>query len=165
MGLWKKLTTPIGEQHPEWQDKVNEKFDNLNTKLESNIEKQKAEQQQKNQERQQEIQIHKDALEKRKAERNGHYSQCPNCGGTNFTYQFIQTEQKQKSKGEFKKKSLVARTGNKTGRAFANMATLGAYGAVTSKRSEYKNVNNSTTSIKNVKMAICQDCGNSWEVK
>ena len=41
MSLWKKLTTPIGEQHPEWQDKVNEKFDTLNTKLESNIEKKK----------------------------------------------------------------------------------------------------------------------------
>lgn len=161
MGLWKKLTTPIGEQHPEWQDKVNEKFDNINAKLESNkeeLEKQKIEQQQKHQER-------KEILAKRKAERNGHYSQCPHCGGTNFTYQFIQTEQKQKSKGEFKKKSLVARTGNKTGRAFANMATLGAYGAVTSKRSDYKNINNATTSIKNVKMAICQDCGNSWEVK
>ncbi|MFQ9516731.1 MAG: hypothetical protein ACLRZ9_13030 [Eubacterium sp.] len=161
MGLWKKLTTPIGEQHPEWQDKINEKFDNMNAKLESNRDVQEN----TKSEQQQAVQNRKEALEKRKAERKGHYSECPNCGGTNFTYQFIQTEQNQKSKGEFKKKSLVARTGNKTGRAFANMATLGAYGAVTSKRSDYKNVNNAKTSIKNVKMAICQDCGNSWEVK
>ena len=212
MGLWEKLTTPIGEQHPEWQEKANKKLDDMKAKSEAKkeelkkaekdrqekfqqekiernaeFEKKKAERkaesekrkaeleqrtaerkvelEKKKAERKAESEKRKAELEKQRAERNGHYSQCPNCGGEKFTYQFIQVGQTQRTTGGYKKKSMAARTGNKAGRALANLTTLGMYGAVTSKRSDYKNVSNTTTSIQNVKMAICQDCGNSWEVK
>ena len=85
---------------------------------------------------------------------------CMKCLGTNIQFAFVATGETSTGTIESKK-----RTVNKTGRGLANMATMGLYGAVTPKKGKYKEYTSSTTTVHSQKMALCQDCGNSWKVK
>lgn len=90
---------------------------------------------------------------------------CMKCLGTNIQFAFVTTSETSTGTIESKKRSLAERTVNKTGRGLANMATMGLYGAVTPKKGKYKEYTSSTTTVHSQKMALCQDCGNSWKVK
>lgn len=89
---------------------------------------------------------------------------CPKCYSLNIGYEFVQDSAKTKGKSEVRKKSVVTRAGNSLGRAGMIAATAGLW-ALTPKKSKYKETKKSKTDINNKQMAICQDCGNSWEVK
>lgn len=88
-------------------------------------------------------------------------SRCPQCGGYDVIISLQQTEVQGKSKGETRKKSVVTRAGNKTGRAAMIMATGGLW-ALTPKKSDYVDRKKSKSKIKSIKVAVCQECGNSW---
>ncbi|MCI8955616.1 MAG: hypothetical protein HFG29_01355 [Eubacterium sp.] len=89
---------------------------------------------------------------------------CPKCNGQNIEYTFIEMEHRSKGYAEKRKKSIVTRTGNKAGRTGMIMLTGGLW-ALTPKKSKYNEKQKGKTTISNQKMAICQDCGNSWKVK
>ena len=82
----------------------------------------------------------------------------------NIGYEFVQDLAKTKGKSEVRKKSVVTRAGNSLGRAGMIAATGGLW-ALTPKKSKYKEKKSSKTDINSKQMAICQDCGKSWEVK
>lgn len=89
---------------------------------------------------------------------------CPKCHSLNVGYEFVQDSAKTKGKSEVRKKSPVTRAGNSLGRA-GMIAMTGGLWALTPKRSKYKEKKELKTDISSKQMAICQDCGNSWEVK
>lgn len=89
---------------------------------------------------------------------------CPKCHSINIGYEFVQDSAKTKGKSEIRKKSAITRAGNDIGRKGMILATGGLW-ALTPKKSKYKEKKNSKTDISNKQVAICQDCGNSWEVK
>ena len=89
---------------------------------------------------------------------------CPKCHSLNIGYEFVQDSAKTKGKAEVRKKSVVTRAGNSLGRAGMIAATGGLW-ALTPKKSKYKEKKSSKTDINSKQMAICQDCGKSWEVK
>ena len=80
---------------------------------------------------------------------------CPKCKCENVTIQMVEA-------GSKTKKSSVGLGGHayNTVRGMASVATLGLAGLVMPKA---KGKEKSKTQM--VKMALCQDCGNSWEVK
>jgi GTP cyclohydrolase III len=85
----------------------------------------------------------------------GGIMQCPECGSENCTVSLVQS-------GEVTKKSGVGIGGhaNNAARAATAVMTLGLSNLAWKKS---KGVNK--TKAKNVKIAVCQDCGNSWEIK
>ena len=89
---------------------------------------------------------------------------CPKCRSTNVAITFQTVNMNTKNKAEVRKKSAAVRAANNIGRAGANLATAGLYGVFVPKRSAYKEVGSSNTKVKQVKMAICQNCGKSWKV-
>ena len=89
---------------------------------------------------------------------------CPKCHSLNIGYEFVQDSAKTKGKAEVRKKSVVTRAGNSLGRKAMIGMTFGAW-ALTPKKSKYKETKKSKTDINSKQMAICQDCGKSWEVK
>jgi len=78
---------------------------------------------------------------------------CPKCRSTNISIQFVEVGSKTKRSGT----GLIGNTYN-AARGIASIATLGIAGKILPK-AEGKN----KTTVNNVKMAICQDCGHSWE--
>lgn len=89
---------------------------------------------------------------------------CMRCNSGNVIVQ-LQTEVSATiGKSETIKKGVLERVGNKVGRASMIMATGGLW-ALTPKRSKYKNVSTYSTKNINKKIAICQNCGNSWYVQ
>lgn len=89
---------------------------------------------------------------------------CKRCGSTNInisinTYGVVTRGESQK-----KKKSLARRTATKAGRGMANMATMGMYGVFSKKPSKYVEVSKNTTTMRQEKTAICQNCGYSWRL-
>lgn len=80
---------------------------------------------------------------------------CPKCKKTNIQLQMIET-------GSKTKKSGVGLVGNvyNTARGVAGIATLGLAKAVMPKATGKEKTKNNL-----VKMALCQNCGHSWEVK
>ncbi|MDO4275909.1 MAG: hypothetical protein Q4D16_19755 [Eubacteriales bacterium] len=89
---------------------------------------------------------------------------CPKCKGRNVQVSLEAVEEKSKGRDEVRKKSIVTRAANSAGRATMVMATAGLW-ALTPKKSKYSEKKTGKTKIINKKYAICQDCGNSWEVK
>lgn len=79
---------------------------------------------------------------------------CPKCKGTNISVQFVEKGSKTKRSGV----GLVGNTYNAV-RGMASIMTLGIAGKVMPK-AEGKN------KTKNIseKVAICQNCGHSWEL-
>lgn len=95
---------------------------------------------------------------------NGGRITCKRCGSTNINISINTYGSTSKGQEQFKKKSVARRAGTKMGRGMANMATMGMYGVFSKKPTNYVNVTKSKTTMKQQKMAICQDCGNSWIV-
>lgn len=88
---------------------------------------------------------------------------CPKCNGFNIEITMQSTEMESKGNSEIRKKSAVTRAGNSMGRA-AMIGMTGGLWALTPKKSKYKETKKSNTKVVNKKFAICQDCGNSWEI-
>jgi hypothetical protein len=80
---------------------------------------------------------------------------CPKCGSNNCIVQIVQM-------GEVTKRSGVGLGGhaNNAARGATAIMTLGLSNLAW-KKSQGKN----KTKACNVKMVVCQNCGNSWEVK
>jgi hypothetical protein len=95
---------------------------------------------------------------------NGGRITCKRCGSANINISINTYGSQSKGQEQFKKKSVARRAGTKMGRGMANMATMGMYGVFSKKPTNYVNVTKSKTTMKQQKIAICQDCGNSWIV-
>lgn len=79
---------------------------------------------------------------------------CPKCGSENVTIEMVKTEEKSKHKGAGLGGHL-----NNTARGLTAVATLGMSNIV------WKKSKGSTKTVsKNVKMCLCQSCGNNWEI-
>lgn len=91
--------------------------------------------------------------------------QCQRCGCTNVQIQMMQYAQQGKVKTQRVKRSVAERTANKVGRGTANLLTMGAYGMFVPKKGKYKEITTQQTNIINQKIAICQQCGFSWNVR
>lgn len=79
---------------------------------------------------------------------------CPKCKSTNINVQMVEVGSSTKRKGV----GLIGNTYN-AARGIASIATLGIAGKVLPK-AEGKN----KTKVETEKVAICQNCGHSWEV-
>lgn len=90
---------------------------------------------------------------------------CPACGGDNVKISIETVSESETVRGEVRKKSITTRAVNKTGRAVANMATLGLWGAVLPKRSNYSEKQKVTKNIIKHKYCVCQTCGHFWETR
>lgn len=90
---------------------------------------------------------------------------CSRCGSDDINISINQFAQQSVSNTKHQKRSMVDRAAYKTGRGMMNMATMGMLGVFTPKRGKYKEVTTTTTNIVNQKIAICQSCGNSWNVR
>lgn len=89
---------------------------------------------------------------------------CPSCRSHNVEITFVQLGATTKGKSEVRKKSILTRTANRTGRNVM-IAMTGGLWALTPKKSKYIERGKENTKIKNAKFAICQNCGNSWRVE
>ena len=90
---------------------------------------------------------------------------CGRCGSDDINISINQFAQKSVSNTKHQKRSMVDRAAYKTGRGMMNMATMGMWGAFTPKRGKYKEITHTQSSTINQKVAICQYCGFSWNVK
>lgn len=90
---------------------------------------------------------------------------CSRCGSDDINITLNQFAQKSVSNTKHQKRSMVDRAAYKTGRGMMNMATMGMWGMITPKRGKYKEVTTTKTNVVNQKIAICQSCGNSWNVR
>lgn len=77
---------------------------------------------------------------------------CPACGSEDI----LMTNAVESEKTKKQKRSL----GQKIGRSTMNLCTLGMYGAVVPKGDGKEK-----TKVKTKVVAICQKCGESWDVK
>ena len=89
---------------------------------------------------------------------------CRRCGGTNIQVNYNRYQVSIKGKSEVKKKSYARRKVEKKGRHAANLLTMGAYGMLTKKPSDYVEVSKDKFKNKKEKVAVCQSCGFSWKV-
>lgn len=88
---------------------------------------------------------------------------CPCCGGNNINISIETVGETNHRKSETRKKSIVTRAGNSMGRA-GMIAVTGGLWALTPKKSKYKTTGKGKTDYIQRKIAICQQCGNSWQV-
>lgn len=91
--------------------------------------------------------------------------QCKKCGGYNIQVSMNQYMQQGVSQTTHQKRSLADRTAYNAGRGAMNMMTMGMWGAFTPKRGKYKEITHSQSRTINQKVAICQYCGFSWNIK
>ena len=91
--------------------------------------------------------------------------QCKKCGGYNIQVSMNQYMQQGVSQTTHQKRSLADRTAYNAGRGAMNMMTMGMWGAVTPKRGKYKEITHTQSRVINQKVAICQYCGFSWNIK
>ena len=89
---------------------------------------------------------------------------CMRCGGHNIQIVYNRYQVATKGKSQVKKKSLARRKAEKEGRHMANLMTLGMYSVFSKKPSNYVEVSKDKFKNKTEKVAVCQDCGNSWNV-
>lgn len=125
-------------------------------KIQADVEKYKREQAEK--------QIKLEEIRKRNQEiSQSRKLKCVACGSENISVSFQITGEKSNIRTEVRKKNVIERVGNKAGRAGMIMATGGLW-AVTPKKSDFKEVQKANTKTTQVKIAICQDCGHSWNL-
>lgn len=89
---------------------------------------------------------------------------CPKCHGENIKIDVQSIETQTKGKTEIRDKSALTKAGNKMGRA-AMIGMTGGLWALTPKKSDVKEIQKSKTKIIHKKIAICQDCGNVWDIR
>jgi len=80
---------------------------------------------------------------------------CPKCKGTEISVQMVEMGSKTKKSGN----GLIGNTYN-AARGIAGIATLGLSNIVLPKAKGKEKTKNAL-----VKMALCQSCGHSWEIK
>lgn len=80
---------------------------------------------------------------------------CPKCKGENVSIEMMQTGGKTKKHG-----NGIGGHLNNTARGIAAVSTLGMSNLLWK-----KSKGNEKTSFKNQKICLCQDCGNSWNIK
>lgn len=80
---------------------------------------------------------------------------CPKCGSNNVQIQMIETGSKTRKHGN----GLLGHVNNQA-RAVTGLMTLGASNLVWK-----KSKGGEKTKIQNAKVCICQNCGNSWELR
>ena len=90
--------------------------------------------------------------------------QCPKCRGTNLSYSIVESKFDTVSRSEMVKKGALERASDSFGRGIM-IAMTGGLWALTPKKSKYKNIEKAKSHITHKKMALCQDCGYSWDVK
>lgn len=95
--------------------------------------------------------------------RNNLVITCPCCGGNNVSISVDTIGETKKGKSETRKKSIVTRAGNNMGRAGMILVTGGLW-ALTPKKSKYKTIDKGKTEYIQRKIAICQQCGTSWQI-
>ncbi len=88
---------------------------------------------------------------------------CARCGSDNLAFSVQYGQQIIGATSEVRKKSIISRAGNDIGRAGMILATGGLW-ALTPKRSKYKETITINTRETKHKIAVCQDCGYSWEM-
>lgn len=91
--------------------------------------------------------------------------QCRQCGNYNIQVTMMQYGQQGFSQTTHEKRSLADRTAYNAGRGAMNMMTMGMWGAFTPKRGKYKEITHTQSRTINQKVAICQYCGFSWNIK
>lgn len=91
--------------------------------------------------------------------------QCKKCGGYNIQVSMNQYMQQGITQTTHQKRSLADRTAYNAGRGAMNMMTLGMHGVFTPKRGKYKEITHTQSRTINQKVAICQYCGFSWNIK
>ena len=84
---------------------------------------------------------------------------CPKCKGNNLQIQFMEEGSKSKTKH-----TCVGLGGHahNAARGILAISTLGVSNLVVKKA---KGESKTKSKTKNVKICICQDCGNSWKIK
>lgn len=87
---------------------------------------------------------------------------CPKCQSTNIAYSVVNEAYTTNKQSEVRKKGVIERKANKLGRAVMTMATAGLW-SLTPKASEYRETGKSQTIIKQKTVAVCQNCGHSWD--
>lgn len=80
---------------------------------------------------------------------------CTKCKGKNVIIQFVQTDSKTKKHGN----GLLGHANN-TARGLTAISTLGMSNLLWK-----KSKGSEKSKFKNQKVCICQDCGNSWNIK
>lgn len=63
------------------------------------------------------------------------------------------------------KRSLASRGAESVGRSTANIMTLGLYGVTHKKKGKYTHTTTQNTRVMSEKVAICQQCGFSWNIR
>lgn len=86
---------------------------------------------------------------------------CGRCGSDNIIITLETFSANSKGRNETRKKSVVTRAGNSLGRT-AMIGMTGGLWALTPKKSKYTTVGKAKTNYVQNKIAICQNCGNSW---
>lgn len=80
---------------------------------------------------------------------------CPNCGSKNVTISIEQVSSKTKKHG-----NGLGGIANNTARGLTAVCTLGLSNLVWK-----KSKGGEKTVVKNAKICLCQNCGNSWEIE
>lgn len=88
---------------------------------------------------------------------------CPKCKSRNIQISLESVGEKTSGRNEVREKSSVTKTGNKLGRT-AMIGITGGLWALTPKKSDYSEKKNSKTKYVQKKIALCQDCGNMWNI-
>lgn len=91
--------------------------------------------------------------------------QCKRCGNYNIQVTMNQYMQQGITQTTHQKRSLADRTAYNAGRGAMNMMTMGMWGAFTPKRGKYKEITHTQSRTINQKVAICQYCGFSWNIR
>jgi len=96
-------------------------------------------------------------------QQNSSYLKCPRCGSHNIQISVETVDKVVGGRNEVRKKSPVTRAGNNIGRAGMILATGGLW-ALTPKKSKYNEVKKVKTKTMRYKVAICQNCGGTWNM-
>lgn len=88
---------------------------------------------------------------------------CKRCGGTDISVQLDNVITSYELKSETRKKGALTNIGNSAGRAGMVLLTGGLW-ALTPKKSKYKETQTGSVKTKQIKTAICQECGRTWRV-
>ena len=88
---------------------------------------------------------------------------CPRCGSNNIQVNVDNIVTNYGSRSEIRKKSAITNTANSLGRKGMILATGGLW-ALTPKKSKYNEIQKGKVKTMQVKTAICQNCGCSWNV-
>ena len=88
---------------------------------------------------------------------------CPKCKEYNISVNVETVTEYYGGRTELRKKSAITNTANSFGRVGMILATGGLW-ALTPKKSKYNEIQKGKTKKRQIKTAICQNCGYSWNI-